>query len=81
VIRDLIAIVWTLGGFWLLRHDLFEREPHDRQAAELHPSSNLHVGVGPGEDAPSRSETFPIDPAASWSADAVERTLAEIASL
>lgn len=81
VVRDVIAIVWTAVGLWLLRHDLFEREPQDHQAADVWPSTDLHLGEGPGEHAPSRSKTFLIDPASDWGADDVERTLEEIEAL
>lgn len=58
--RDLLAIAITAAGFWLLRKELFGREPEEHQAAALHPPTDVRLGVGPGEDAPSRPETFKV---------------------
>lgn len=75
--RDLLAVAITVVGFWLLRHELFGRDPdhgEGHRAAHLQSSSDLPLGAGPGEAASFRPEI-------AWPVADVERTLAEIEAL
>jgi len=54
MIRDLLAFVIVAGGFYMLRHTLFGREPQGHETAPRDVVITQALGAGSRAAAPSR---------------------------